>query len=161
MDTGGANRVKILFTTVGSEGDLTGSPNSLHIHTSLRMHEGLLLPLRRMVAHQIAIQRVRSASLPKFVKETLARFAGGGGGSVAAVAEVAVEAVSVPFGFRPRLLASIPVSGPAILLIFVSRSIGRLRWYLRHHKGRVGMLAAAMSRTASARQLSTWHDLWT
>jgi hypothetical protein len=33
-----------------------------------------MLPLRRMVAHQNALQRVRSTSLPKFVKETLARF---------------------------------------------------------------------------------------
>jgi CRP-like cAMP-binding protein len=33
-----------------------------------------MLPLPRMVAHQTDAQRVRSASLPKFVKETLARF---------------------------------------------------------------------------------------
>ena len=39
-------------------------------------HESFMLPLRRMVAHQNALQRVRSASLPKFVKETLARFVG-------------------------------------------------------------------------------------
>ena len=34
-------------------------------------HESFILPLRRMVAHQNALQRVQSAPLPKFVKETL------------------------------------------------------------------------------------------
>jgi hypothetical protein len=40
------------------------------------MHWSLILPLHRMVAHQTALQRVRLAKLPKFVKETLARFDG-------------------------------------------------------------------------------------
>ena len=33
----GANRVKILFTKMGSEGDLIGSPNAIQINLALLM----------------------------------------------------------------------------------------------------------------------------
>src|SRR4051795_10421067 len=69
------NRVKILFPSVGKEDDLMESAHFYNIHPSLLMHVGLMLPLPRMVAHQTDRQRAWSASLPAFVKETLARAA--------------------------------------------------------------------------------------
>ena len=70
-----ANRVKILCISVGDEDDLMASAHSFTIHPSLLTHEGSFCRCPAMVAHHTARQRARSASLPKFVKETLVRFA--------------------------------------------------------------------------------------
>jgi hypothetical protein len=56
-----ANRVKILFTSVGNEDDLIESANSFNIHPSLLAYDGLMLPLPCMVTHQTDIQRTGSA----------------------------------------------------------------------------------------------------
>src|SRR5215467_13944902 len=69
------NHVKILFTAVGNGGDRMASANSFNLPPLLLTHEDFMLPLTRMVAHQTDVQWIRSASLPKFVKETLVRFA--------------------------------------------------------------------------------------
>jgi hypothetical protein len=59
--------------TRGSEADRVGSIELLRYQVSLRTPCSLMLTLLRLVAHQTARQRVQSASLPKFVKATLAR----------------------------------------------------------------------------------------